>query len=203
MAADEASQERVHAQTREQWRAWLAQNHARRIGVNLVSWRRHTGRPAMTYEESIEEALCFGWVDSTARTLDEDRTMLWFSPRKKGSGWSRPNKERVARLEAAGLIEEPGRRVVEAARADGSWSMLDDVENLVVPPDLAEAFARHTGSAEHWEAFPRSAKRGILEWIRQARKPETRARRLEETASLAARGERANQWSGKPEAGVS
>lgn len=189
-----AERERVHSETRAAWRAWLQAHHADRPGVFLVSWKKHTGKPALTYDEAVEEALCVGWVDSKPAKLDADRTMLWFSPRKPGSAWSRPNKQRVERLEAAGLMSEAGRRVVAAARADGSWTRLDDVEDLVVPDDLAVAFDRHAGSREQWEGFPRSAKRGILEWIVQARRPETRARRVEETARLAARGERANQW---------
>jgi uncharacterized protein YdeI (YjbR/CyaY-like superfamily) len=120
--------------------------------------------------------------------------MLYFSPRKPRSGWSRPNKERVARLEAAGAMQPAGAAVVAQARADGSWTLLDEVEDLVVPDDLAAAFDAHLGSREQWDAFPPSARRGILEWIVQARKPETRAARVGETARLAAVGERANQW---------
>ena len=120
--------------------------------------------------------------------------MLLFTPRKRGSGWSRSNKDRVARLEAAGLIEPAGADVIEAARADGSWSALDDAENLVVPEDLAAAFAARPGAAEHWDAFPRSVKRGILQWIADAKRPETRARRIEETAAEAAEGRRPKQW---------
>lgn len=186
--------ERFHAETRGQWRAWLAANHRRADGVWLVTWKKHTGRPAPTYGEGVEEALCYGWVDSLGRRLDDDRTMLWYAPRKRRSGWSRPNKERFERLEAAGLMTAAGRAVIDAAKADGSWTLLDDVEDLIVPVDLAAAFAGHPGSREQWDAFPPSARRGILEWIVQAKRAETRVRRVEETAALAARGERANQW---------
>jgi uncharacterized protein YdeI (YjbR/CyaY-like superfamily) len=120
--------------------------------------------------------------------------MLWFAPRKPGSGWSRPNKQRIEAMQAAGLMQPAGMALVDAAQADGSWTMLDEVENLVVPDDLAAAFEAYPGSAEHWEAFPRSAKRGILEWIVQAKTAATRAKRLDETARLAAQGERANKW---------
>jgi uncharacterized protein YdeI (YjbR/CyaY-like superfamily) len=184
---------RVHVETRQEWREWLMNNHTRGVGVWLVSWKRTTGRPALTYEEIVEEALCFGWIDSKANTLDDERSMLTISPRKPGSGWSRPNKERIARLEAAGLMMPAGAAVIERARADGSWTKLDDVENLVVPGDLAAAFAANPGSAEQWEAFPRSAKRAILDWIVQAKTDTTRSKRVNETAELAARGERANQ----------
>ena len=183
----------VHAETRAEWRDWLARNHAESAGVWLVSWKRTTGRPAMPYEELVEELLGFGWIDSKAGTLDEERTMLLVTPRKKGSGWSRPNKERVARLEAAGLMAPAGQRVVDAARADGSWSKLDAVEALEVPDDLAAAFDAHPGAREKWDAFPPSARKAILGWIVQAKRADTRTRRVTETAECAARGERANE----------
>jgi uncharacterized protein YdeI (YjbR/CyaY-like superfamily) len=188
-----ADRPQVHPERRGDWRAWLAEHHASTDGVWLVSWKRATGRPAVEYDAAVEEALCFGWIDSLARTLDDERSMLLFTPRKPGSGWSRSNKERIARLEAAGLIEPAGAAVIEAARADGSWTALDDVENLVVPDDLAAAFAARPGAAEHWESFPRSVKRGILAWIYGAKRPATRAKRVEETADEAAEGRRANQ----------
>ena len=183
-----------HAETREQWRAWLAEHAAEGRGVWLVTWKKASGRPVLTYEDAVTEALAFGWVDSKGGKVDDDRTMLWFTARKRGSGWARPNKRRIEALEAAGLMTDAGRRVVDAAKADGSWTLLDDVEDLVVPPDLAVAFDGMPGSREAWEGFPRSAKRGILEWIVQAKTAPTRARRIAQTAEAAGRGERANQW---------
>lgn len=159
-----------------------------------MSWKKHTGRPALTYEESVEEALCVGWVDSKGNKLDDDRTMLWFAPRKPTSGWSRPNKERIARLSAQGLMLPAGEAVVAAAQANGAWSLLDDVENLVVPDDLAAELDRYPGARATWDAFPRSVRRGVLEWIVQAKRAPTRAKRIAETAEKASRGERANQW---------
>jgi len=181
---------------REDWRAWLAEHHADHNGVWLVSYKKASGRPSMGYDASVEEALTFGWVDSLGRKLDDERTMLLFTPRKPGSNWSRPNKERIERLTAEGRMEPAGIAAVERAKDDGTWTALDDVENLVVPDDLAAAFAERPGAAEHWEAFPRSVKRGVLEWILQAKRPATRERRIAETAEKAARGERANQWRG-------
>jgi uncharacterized protein YdeI (YjbR/CyaY-like superfamily) len=191
------AEERVQPATIDEWRAWLAAHHTRREGVWLVTLRAGAAGTRLTYDEVVEQALCFGWVDSRPRALDAERTMLWFAPRKRGSGWSRPNKQRVEKLLAAGLMEPAGLALVEAAKADGSWTMLDAVEDLVVPDDLAAALADHPPAAQHWEAFPRSVKRGILEWIVQARRPETRAKRVAETAERAARNERANQWSPK------
>jgi uncharacterized protein YdeI (YjbR/CyaY-like superfamily) len=188
-----ADRPQVHLERREDWRVWLAEHHATADGVWLVSWRKVTGRPAVGYDAAVEEALCFGWIDSLARKLDEERGMQLFTPRRRGSRWSRSNKERVARLEAAGLIAPAGAAVIEAARAAGSWTALDDVENLVIPSDLAAALAARPGAAEHWEAFPRSVKRSILMWILDARRPATRARRVEETAVAAAEGRRAHE----------
>jgi uncharacterized protein YdeI (YjbR/CyaY-like superfamily) len=186
--------ERVQPGSVADWRAWLAENHTRGTGVWLVTWRAESTGPKISYEESVEQALCFGWVDSKGRVLDAERTMLWFAPRKAHSGWSRSNKQRVERLLAAGLMAPAGLALVETAKADGSWSLLDTVEDLVVPDDLAAAFDAAPPAREHWEAFPRSVKRSILEWIVQARRLETRARRVAETAEKAARNERANQW---------
>lgn len=184
----------VHPLTRADWRAWLAANHTRPDGVWLVTFKKATGRPRVEYGDAVEEALCFGWVDSKPGKLDADRSLLWFAPRKPGSGWSKPNKDRVERLTAAGLMTPAGLAKVDAAKRDGTWAMLDAVEALEIPPDLAAALAAAPPAADHFAAFPRSAKRGILEWIVQAKRPETRAKRVAETARLAATNERANQW---------
>jgi uncharacterized protein YdeI (YjbR/CyaY-like superfamily) len=189
--------ERFAAETPAEWRAWLKANHARPTGVWLVSWANGTGRARMTYEEAVVEALAWGWIDSTARRLDDERTALWFAPRKAGSGWARTNKARVEQLEREGRMEPPGRAVIDRAKADGSWTLLDAVEALTVPDDLAAALASRPGASERYEAFPKSAKRAILVWIVEARTPATRERRVNEAAEKAARGERANQWQPK------
>lgn len=190
----------IQPKDRVEWRAWLAEHHARDEGVWLITHKKSSGKPRIDYEAAVEEALCFGWVDSKPGKLDDERTMLYFAPRKPRSGWARPNKERVARLIAAGLMQPAGLAKVEAAQRDGSWSALDAVEALEVPADLAAALDARLGARAHWEAFPRSAKRGILEWIANARTPATRAKRVDETARLAADNRRANQWQPKPSA---
>lgn len=184
--------ERFHAESRDEWQRWLAHNHDTSDGVWLVSWKKSTGKPQVTYEECVEAALAYGWIDSTAGTLDDERSMLWFARRRPNSGWSRPNKERIARLEAAGLMAPPGKRAVEVAKENGSWTQLDDVWNLVVPDDLDAALAERKGAREQWDAFSPSARRGILEWIVHAKREDTRRKRIEETAEAAARGERAH-----------
>jgi uncharacterized protein YdeI (YjbR/CyaY-like superfamily) len=184
----------VHPRSRQAWRAWLAEHHTRDEGVWFIRFKQATGKPIVRYEEAVEEAICFGWIDSLGRKLDQERTMLYFAPRKPGSGWSRLNKERVARMIQAGRMTAAGQAKVDAAKADGSWKALDAVEDLIVPDDLAAAFAQYPGAATYWEAFPRSVKRSILEWIQAAKRGATRAKRVDETARLAQRNERANQW---------
>ena len=191
---NEAPPNSVHPLSRAEWRRWLEENHARPDGVWLITYKKETGQPRVEYDEAVEEGLCFGWVDSKSNKLDEQRSLLWFAPRKPRTGWSRPNKERVERMLAAGLMAPAGLAKVEAAKADGSWNLLDAVEALEIPPDLAEALASYPSAAANFDAFPRSARRGILEWIVNARKPETRAQRVAETARLAEDNVRANQW---------
>lgn len=179
---------------RAELRAWLAEHHAQPTGIWLVTYKKASGKPHLPYAEIVEEALCFGWIDSRSGAVDAERSKLWLAPRRRGSGWARTNKERVQRLLAAGLIEEPGLRVIEAAQSDGSWTALDEVERGIVPPDLQEALDALPPAAAEWESFSPSVRKGILQWIASAKRPETRAKRIAETATLAARGEKANQW---------
>lgn len=184
----------VHPLSRKAWREWLRRQHARSTGVWLIAYKQGTGKPRFSYDEAVEEALCFGWIDSKPRKLDDERSMLWFSPRKPRTGWSKLNQQRVERLLAAGLMQPAGLAKIEAARADGSWNKLNEVEALVIPPDLVAALDRLPPARQYFEAFPKSVRRGILEWILNAKRSETRAKRIEETATLAAKNERANQW---------
>ena len=184
----------VFIETRAQWRTWLEENHTRAEGVWLIYNKKASGKPTVPYAEQVEEALCFGWVDSKGNKLDDERTMLYFAPRKSGSGWARPNKERIERLIAAGLMTPAGLTKIDAARLDGSWEKLDAVEDLIVPDDLSAELARYPNAVAHFEAFPRSAKRALLEWIVQAKRTETRQKRIEEIARLANENIRANQW---------
>lgn len=184
----------VFAPTLQAWHRWLARNHTRTDGVWLVSYKQSSGKARYDYNAAVETALAFGWIDSKPRALDAERTMLWFAPRKPGTGWSAPNKQRVSRLIEEGRMTPAGLAKVHAAQADGSWGRLDAVEALEVPADLAAALRRHPPAETHWAAFPRSARRGILEWIANAKRPETRERRVTETATLAAKNIRANQW---------
>jgi uncharacterized protein YdeI (YjbR/CyaY-like superfamily) len=184
----------VHPKSRKAWRAWLAKNHQRQDGVWLISYKKATGKARFEYDEAVEEALCFGWIDSKPNKLDDERSMLWFAPRKAGTGWSKPNKQRVERAVAAGLMMPSGMVKVEQAKEDGSWFALDAIEALEIPPDLAAALAIYPHATNNFAAFPRSAKRGILEWISNAKTATTRQSRILETAQQADKNVRANQW---------
>ena len=173
------------------WRQWLIDNHATSNGVYLVSWRRTTGKASVPYEDAVEEALCVGWIDSTGRNIDDERSIQWFSPRRAKSAWARSNKERVERLTAAGLMLPAGLAVIEEAKRTGMWSLLDDVEDLIVPDDLGAALASKPSARENWDGFPPSARRAMLGWVVQAGRPETRAKRITSIAERAARNERA------------
>jgi uncharacterized protein YdeI (YjbR/CyaY-like superfamily) len=188
-----SEREQVHVDSRARWRAWLAEHHADSPGVWVVTWKKHVGSTHVPYGELVEEALAYGWIDSQGRGLDADRTQLQFSPRRPGSGWSRPNKERLERLGAAGLMAPPGLAAVERAKADGSWTALDDIENLIEPPELKAALDSDPEARAHWDRFPRTARRAILVWISTAKTAPTRERRVAETVGRAARGERANE----------
>lgn len=182
----------VPADDRASWRSWLAANHATARGVWLVSWRKGHG-PRVDYEDAVEEALCFGWIDSQGGNLDERRSRQYFAPRKPGSGWAATNKARVERLIAEGRMAPAGLAAVERAKADGSWTALDAIEQGLVPDDLAAALAAVPAAAANFDAFPKSARRTILAWVAAAKRPETRASRVRETADKAARNERANE----------
>jgi uncharacterized protein YdeI (YjbR/CyaY-like superfamily) len=182
--------ERFHAETREAWRAWLTEHQARSAGVWLISWRTPTGRPRLSYDESIMEALAVGWIDGQAGTLDGERRLQWFAPRRPSSSWSAVNKERVERVEAEGIMQAAGRASIELAKANGMWSVLDEADALIEPPELAALLDADPAARANWNAFPASARKWALSSIALAKRADTRARRVAETARQAAAGER-------------
>lgn len=167
-----------HAETREQWRSWLEHHHTTERGVWLCSWRPATNKPRCPYPEVVEEALCFGWIDSTVGTLDDDRAVQMITPRKPKSSWTRLNRQRVAEMEAQGLMTDAGRRIVSIAQANGWWTIYDPVEDLIEPHDLAVALDRCESARTHWDAFPPGARKAMLWWVLSASREETRANRI-------------------------
>jgi uncharacterized protein YdeI (YjbR/CyaY-like superfamily) len=178
--------------SRAEWRQWLADNHTTSDRLWLIYYKKESGKPSLSYDEAVEEALCFGWIDSVVNKVDAERYKQLFSPRKVKSNWSRLNKERVARLIEQGLMMPSGLAKIEAAKQDGTWTALDAVEDLVIPEDLVAAFASQPVARANFDAFSRSVKRGILEWLLNAKRPETRAKRIAEIVAKAERNLRAN-----------
>ncbi len=184
--------EQVTVCSRAEWRAWLTANHTRPESIWLVTYKKRSGLPHVSYAEIVEEALCFGWIDSRPGRLDEQRTMLLLSPRRPKSPWSKLNKERVAKLIEAGQMAAPGLEKIERAQVDGSWSALDAVEAGIIPEDLAVALRNNPEATRHFDAFAPSAQKGILQWIDAAKRQQTRQKRIAETVALAALNIKAN-----------
>ena len=179
-----------HAESRAAWRAWLVEHHGTERGVWLCSWKAATGRPTCAYADAVEEALCFGWIDSTVNTLDDERGLQLMTPRKPKSSWTRLNRQRVAEMEAAGLMTDAGRRVVEAAQASGWWTLYDTVEDLIEPPELATALDANPEARSAWDGWPPSLRKQVLWSIVSAARPETATSRIGAIVAKAARGER-------------
>ena len=180
----------VYLPDRAAWRAWLTAHHTDSDGIWFVYYKKGTGQPTVTYDEAVEEALCFGWIDSRVNTIDDERYMQLFTPRRPGSPWSRVNKDRLVRLEAAGLMTGAGRRPIEAAKADGSWELADSVEALIEPDDLVAALDAAPDARATWDGFPPSVRKQALFWVVTAKREATRLKRIEQIVSRAADGRR-------------
>ncbi len=170
---------------REDWREWLRQNHDSCQSIWLVYYKASSVQFNLSWSEAVEEALCFGWIDSVKRTIDAERFMQFFSKRKSNSTWSRINKEKVRQLIENNRMAESGFESIEIARQNGSWTILDQVEQLIIPDDLEIAFQNKIGAKEYFLGLSKSDKKAILQWLVLAKKEETRAKRVEEVADLA------------------
>jgi len=167
--------------TRASWRAWLAANHNKKNEIWLIFFKKASGKKGVPYEEALEEALCYGWIDSLLRKIDDERRVIRFSPRKEKSIWSARNKATVARLTAEGRMAEFGLAKVEAAKRNGSWTSLDSIDiRLEVPPDLLDALGGKPGLREKFEALSKTRKKQYSFWVGSAKRPETRTKRVEE-----------------------
>lgn len=182
--------ERVEAPDAATWRAWLEENHATSKGAWLVRARPGSGLTFVEYEDAILHALCFGWIDGPVRTFDEQRGGLWFAPRRPSSGWAASNKERVAKLEAAGLLAPAGIRAIEIAKQNGTWTVFDNAEAMREPDDLAAALDAEPAARANWDAFPPSARKQGIAAVDMARRAETRASRIAKIVTDAAEGKR-------------
>jgi len=173
------------------WRAWLETHHASERGVWVATWRPPSGRERVPYADLVVEAICFGWIDSTVTKLDDERGIQLMTPRKARSGWTRLNRQRVADMEAAGRMTDAGRAAVAVARANGWWTRMDSVEDLVEPDELRAALDAPPTAREAWDGFPPSARKQMLWWIATAARPDTVANRVATIVTAAEAGRRA------------
>ncbi|MEY2902881.1 MAG: hypothetical protein RLY89_1987 [Bacteroidota bacterium] len=172
----------------------MEKNHQSEKSVWLIIYNKKSATSSCKYEEAVEEALCFGWIDSIAKKRDAESSFQYFSIRKPKSNWSKSNRERVEKLTALGLITERGQKMIDLAKQTGTWEALVDVQNLVIPDDLQLLLNKNKKALNYFLAFSPSSRRGILEWILNAKKAETRLKRIEETVKLAADNIKANQY---------
>jgi uncharacterized protein YdeI (YjbR/CyaY-like superfamily) len=172
---------RFYPHNRQEWRDWLEENHQSSLGLWIIYYKKGTNKPTISYDEAVEDALSFGWIDSKVNAMDEHRYMQLFTPRKPGSTWSKINKKRIKKVIKLGLMKPAGMKKVEAAKEDGSWSILDDVEDLIIPKDLKKAFKKNRAAEINYSNFTSSTKKGILFWIASAKRPETRENRIKKT----------------------
>lgn len=188
--------ETLQPRDRREWREWLENNHDRASGVWLIYYKRSSGKQTLTYEEAVQEALSYGWIDGQAMRLDEERYKQRFSPRRKGSTWARSNKQRVAKLIEQGLMAPAGLAKVEEARKDGSWSRHDDAEDMLVPDELARALRARPGAEAGFQALPASKRKQLLWWLASAKRPVTRQKRIADTVELVAKGRSTEDYRG-------
>ena len=178
--------ETFYPANKQEWRQWLQENHSTKQSIWVVMYKKDSGIPTITWSDAVDEAICFGWIDSTKRPVDHEKSIQYFSKRKPTSTWSKINKAKVERLTNDGLMTEAGLDSVEIAKQNGSWNILDDVEDLVIPTDLEKAFKIHKGLKEYYLGLSRSAKKMALHRLVMAKLPETRQKRIIEMAELAA-----------------
>lgn len=174
---------------RLQWRAWLEANHQQLGGVWVVTYKKHCGDRHVPWPDVVQESLCYGWIDSRTRRVDEDRMKVFVSPRKPGSIWSALNKRHVAEMQARGLMMPAGQRLIDAAKADGSWTFLDDIEALIEPDDLRAALDANQAARASWDETRPSDRKRALYHIKTAKRAETRARRIAQVVERVAEGE--------------
>lgn len=164
----------------------MEKNHHSQQAVWLVFYKKISSKHTINWKEAVEEALCFGWIDSKKIKIDDERSHQFFSRRKANSTWSKINKDKVEQLIAAGLMEQPGYQTIEVAKQNGSWFILDEVEALVIPQDLEESFAKYPGSKDFFLNLSKTDKKALLYWVVSAKRAETRQKRIVEIAMQAA-----------------
>lgn len=194
MANPDHDSNSFYAKDLTSWHKWLEENHSQKEFVWLIFFKKNSKTPCISLQDAIDEALCYGWIDSKPNKRDAESYYLFFAQRKPKSVWSKINKEKVKRLLIEVRIQKAGLQKIEQAKKDGSWDVLNEIEELIMPEDLMLALKKKKAANKFFEAFPSGVKKGIYQWIISAKKAETREARIEETVRLAAENIRANQW---------
>ncbi|WP_126973934.1 YdeI/OmpD-associated family protein [Gynurincola endophyticus] len=183
-----------YPKSRSHWRKWLEKNHQLKEAVWLVYYRSSTKIPSITWSEAVDEALCFGWIDSTKKTVDEKSYIQYFSKRKPNSTWSKVNKTKIEKLIENNLMTKAGFESIETAKQNGTWFLMDDIEELIIPEDLNSVLNKSKKAVIFFESQSKSIKKILLHWVVTAKRPETRKKRIDEIARLAAKGMRPKQF---------
>lgn len=186
-----------YPRSRKEWRDWLQENHDKKQSVWLIYYKRKSNISTVIYSEAVDEALCFGWIDSKSKPIDEHKFMQFFSRRKNNSVWSKVNKEKIERLTKEGLMTKAGYEIIETAKQNGFWTILDEAEALIIPTDLENEFQKRPNAKEYFSSLSRSDKRNILQWIVLAKRQETREKRINEIVDLADKKQKPKQFSGQ------
>ena len=187
-------QKTFYAKTRKDWRKWFQKNHTIEKSVWLIIYHKSSETASIYYDEAVEEALCFGWIDSVKYKRDSESVYQFFSQRRPKSNWSKLNRERVDKLVKQGLMTDRGQTLIDHAKKIGTWTALVDVQNSVIPADLQKLFDKNKAAFKNFQEFAPSSKRIILEWILNAKKSETRQQRIEQTIKLATKNIKANHY---------
>ena len=183
-----------YPKSRAEWRTWLSENHESAQSIWLIYYRSSSNKPSLSWSDAVDEALCFGWIDSTKKTIDKESYMQYFSKRKPNSMWSKINKEKVAKLIKENLMTDAGFQSIVIAKENGSWNALDDIEALIVPRDLKEALATNREAMAFFNGLSNSAKKLLLHWVTFAKRPETRKKRIVELVESASQGHKPKQF---------
>lgn len=180
--------------SRQHWRKWLQKNHVKEKAVWLIYYKKESGKPTLSWSEAVDEALCFGWIDSKVKPIDDEKYMRFFSKRKPGSMWSKINKEKVHRLIREGSMTPAGLESIALAKQNRSWEMLDATEELLLPADLAKEFKTQPGAKKFFQSLSKSVRRSMLLWVVLAKRPETRQKRIKEIALHAGKNLKPKQF---------
>ncbi len=186
-----------YPKSNEAWQKWLEKNHQKEQSIWIIYYKAKSNMPTVKYTDAVDIALCYGWIDSTSRPIDEEKYMQYFTKRKPKSVWSKVNKEKVERLIKEGKMTKAGFESIEIAKQNGSWNILDDAENLVIPNNLENEFKKYKNANTNFLSLSRSDKRNILQWLTLAKRSETIQKRVEEIASLAEQGLKPKQFTAK------